>query len=100
MADGQKDGWRAGETFFEESGGRPADVAGAVESDAGTAGGDTHLPASEAGTGIIPEDGSGPSGEGHLPASEADTGLLQGEDKAPPQSWPGGGGPGTIPPPG
>jgi hypothetical protein len=100
MSDDRKPGWRAGETFFEESGGRPADPAGAGESGQGTGGGDPHLPASEAGAGIIPEDESGPSGDDHLPASEADTGMLAGEEKGTTQSWPGSGGPGTIPPPG
>lgn len=70
-------GWRAGETFFEESGGRPAVVEGADESDQGT----------------------GQSGTS-LPASEEDSGSLQDDGKAEPQSWPGGGGPGTFPPPG
>lgn len=58
------------------------------------------LPASEEGTGIIPEDDGGGGHDTHLPASEADTSLLEGEEQAPPQSWPGNGGPGTIPPPG
>lgn len=59
------------------------------------------LPASEEGTGIIPEDDGGGGGGTHLPASEADTGLADIEDGGPPpQSWPGDGSPGTIPPPG
>lgn len=60
------------------------------------------LPASEEGTGVIPEDdGGGDSGsDTHLPASEADTSLGEEADDRLPQSWPGSGGPGTIPPPG
>lgn len=59
------------------------------------------LPASEEGTGIIPEDEGAAGSDTHLPASEADTGLISGDEEgAPPQSWPGKGGPGTIPPPG
>ena len=61
---------------------------------------DPSIPASEEGTGIIPEDDADPAGGTHLPASEADTGLIEDEDQSPPQSWPGRGGPGTIPPPG
>lgn len=57
------------------------------------------IPASEEGTGIIPEDQGGAGADTHLPASEADTSLIEGEDGAPPQSWPGRG-PGSIPPPG
>lgn len=61
---------------------------------------DPHLPASESGTGIIPEEGGGPAGETRRPASEADTAPLQ-EDGAggEPQSWPGKSF-GTILPPG
>lgn len=69
-------GWRAGQTFFEESGGKPAKPAGASESDQGTGEEDVHLPASEADTGGLTDEG------------------------AEPQSWPGKGGPGTFPPPG
>ena len=58
------------------------------------------LPESEAGTGMIPEDQGGAGGDTHLPASEANSPLLEREDGAPAQSWPGKGGPGTIPPPG
>lgn len=58
------------------------------------------LPASEEGTGIIPEDDGSGAGDTHLPASEADTSLTGDGDDAPPQSWPGSGSPGTIPPPG
>lgn len=76
-------GWHGGATFFEESGG-----------------GDGHLPASESGTGLIPEDEGGDAADVHKPASESDTGALTEEDDHPPISWPGGGGPGTIPPPG
>lgn len=57
------------------------------------------IPASEEGTGIVPEDNGGGGADTHLPASEADTSLVEGEGKSPPQSWPGRG-PGTIPPPG
>ena len=35
-----------------------------------------------------------------VPASEEDSGLIDRKDDAPVQSWPGSGGPGTIPPPG
>jgi hypothetical protein len=61
-----------------------------------------HFPASEEGTGIIPEDDSDrdAGGDTHLPASEADTSLGEEADGRVPNSWPGGGGPGTIPPPG
>lgn len=62
---------------------------------AGGAGkGDVSIPASEEGTGIVPEDegsGEGPE-EGARPREE--------KDERPVQSWPGKGGPGTIPPPG
>ena len=61
---------------------------------------DPSLPASEEGTGIIPEDKGDAAGDTHLPASEADTTLLEGEEESLPQSWPGKGSPGTIPPPG
>lgn len=59
------------------------------------------IPASEEGTGIVPgdEDGGG-AGDTHLPASEADTGEIEDRGEAPAVSWPGRGGPGTIPPPG
>ncbi|MDB5667177.1 MAG: hypothetical protein JWL74_127 [Alphaproteobacteria bacterium] len=57
------------------------------------------IPASEEGTGIIPEDTGGAGADTHLPASEADTPLTEGEGGPPPQSWPGSG-PGSIPPPG
>ena len=60
---------------------------------------DPSIPASEEGTGIIPEDRGGASGGTHLPASEADTSLVEGEEESLPQSWPGSG-PGSIPPPG
>ena len=56
------------------------------------------LPASEAGTDMIPEDRSD-RGNVHLPESEADTPLLDGEEGAEPQSWPGKSF-GSIPPPG
>jgi len=61
---------------------------------------DPALPASEEGTGIIPEDKGGAAADTHLPASEADTSLIEGEEESMPSSWPGSGGPGTIPPPG
>lgn len=70
-------GWRAGETFLEKSGGRPADPAGATESDQGAGPGDTSLP-----------------------ASEQNSPLLEEETQGEPQSWPGSGSPGTLPPPG
>ena len=58
------------------------------------------MPASEEGTGIVPgDDGSAGGDETSRPASEADTGQIEG-DGAPAVSWPGRGGPGTIPPPG
>ena len=58
------------------------------------------VPASEEGTGIVPGDvGGGPS-DTHLPASEADTSFAEEAEDEMPQSWPGRGGPGTIPPPG
>ena len=64
------------------------------------------IPASEEGTGVIPgkdrdNGGEGDTGGGgtHLPASEADTGQIE-DEGAPAVSWPGRGGPGTIPPPG
>jgi hypothetical protein len=58
--------------------------------------GDNAVPGSEeggTGTGAGDEGGST-----HLPASEEDSGLIE-EDRAPRQSWPGGGGPRTLPPP-
>ena len=59
------------------------------------------LPASEEGTGMVPGDEGGAGSNTHLPASEADTSLISDDEKGPPpQSWPGRGGPGTIPPPG
>lgn len=58
------------------------------------------IPASEEGTGMVPEDEGESDRDTHLPASEEDSGLIEDEDEAPPQSWPGSGGPGTIPPPG
>ena len=58
------------------------------------------IPASEEGTGIVPEDEGGSDSDTHLPASEEDSGLIGDEGDAPAQSWPGGGGPGTFPPPG
>ncbi len=70
-------GWRAGETFFEESGGRPAQPEGADQSDQGVSQGGTRLP-----------------------ASEEDSRSLQEDTRSEPQSWPGAGGPGTFPPPG
>lgn len=93
--------WRAGETFFKEAGGEPAllpDEAG-QQAEQCAGGGDTGLPASEAGAGLIPEDHAAAS-DVHLPASEADTAPLQDEGRGETQSWPGGGGPGTFPPPG
>jgi hypothetical protein len=61
---------------------------------------DPSIPASEEGTGIIPDDEGGGTADTHLPASEADSSLLEGEEESMPSSWPGRGGPGTIPPPG
>jgi hypothetical protein len=62
------------------------------------------IPASEEGTGMVPGDGGSDEGEGdggtHLPASEADTSFAEEAQDELPQSWPGSGGPGTIPPPG
>ncbi len=60
---------------------------------------DPSIPASDEGTGIIPEDRGRTPGDTHLPASEADTALVEGEEESLPQSWPGRG-PGSIPPPG
>ena len=60
---------------------------------------DPSIPASEEGTGIIPEDEGRAQGDTHRPASEADTSLIEGEEESLPQSWPGRG-PGSIPPPG
>ena len=61
---------------------------------------DSHLPASESGTGMIPEEGEGPAADTHRPASEADTAPLQDEGGGgEPQSWPGKSF-GTILPPG
>jgi hypothetical protein len=60
---------------------------------------DGHLPASESGTGIIPEEGEGRGPDTHRPASEADTAPLQDEGGGEPQSWPGTSF-GSIPPPG
>ena len=60
---------------------------------------DPSIPASEEGTGIIPEDKGGAGADTHLPASEGDTSLIEGEEESLPQSWPGRG-PGSIPPPG
>ena len=72
-----------------------------IESADGVTERDPALPASEEGAGIIPEDDDRGSDDTHLPASEADTSLISGGDEGPPsQSWPGNGGPGTIPPPG
>lgn len=61
---------------------------------------DPAIPASEEGTGIVPEDQGGGDSDVHLPESERDSGLIEEDDKPPAQSWPGKGGPGTIPPPG
>ncbi|HEY0114437.1 MAG TPA: hypothetical protein VGB54_01835 [Allosphingosinicella sp.] len=63
------------------------------------AGSEGHLPASEAGTGMIPEDRSSGADDVHRPASEADTAPLQDQGQGEPQSWPGKSF-GTIPPPG
>jgi hypothetical protein len=59
--------------------------------------GDPHLPASEEGTGIIPEDKTG-AGDTSKPASEADM-ISDEETGGEPQSWPGKSF-GSIPPPG
>ncbi len=70
-------GWHAGATFFEESGGQPANS------------GDQR-----------PESGDGADGgDVHKPASEADTAPLKDEEQGEPQSWPGRSF-GSIPPPG
>lgn len=58
------------------------------------------IPASEEGTGIVPGDEGEGAGDTHLPASEADTGQIEDDGEGPAVSWPGRGGPGTIPPPG
>ena len=59
------------------------------------------IPASEEGTGIVPggDGGGGDDADTHLPASEADTSFAEEAEDELPQSWPGKGGPGTIPPP-
>lgn len=75
---------------------------GGVRRDGGArhGGGGSHLPASEAGTGMIEGDETGASADLHLPASEADSGALEGEKSGgEPQSWPGKSF-GSIPPPG
>ena len=74
----------------------------AVESADGITTRNPSIPASEEGTGIVPGDeGAGGGGKDtHLPASEADTGFAEEMDGDLAQSWPGRGGPGTIPPPG
>lgn len=56
-----------------------------------------HLPASEAGTGMMPEDDSA-GGDVHRPASE-DHEALEADKGGARQSWPGRGF-GSIPPPG
>lgn len=95
-----KEGWHGGATFFEESGGRPASPGGErAESGQSAGGGDTHLPASEAGAGVIPEDEDQGTTDVHSPASEADTAPLQDEHQGETQSWPGSSF-GSIPPPG
>ena len=63
------------------------------------------IPASEEGTGIVPGDDGDGSGDTRLPASEADGigadgGRIEDDGDGPAISWPGRGGPGTIPPPG
>ena len=63
------------------------------------------IPASEEGTGIVPGDEGEGGGDTRLPASEADGvgedgGQIEEGSEAPAVSWPGRGGPGTIPPPG
>jgi len=95
-----EEGWHAGATFFEESGGRPASSGGdRKDSSQGAGGGDPHLPASEAGAGIIPEDQDAGAADVHSPASEADSAPLQDEHHGETQSWPGRSF-GSIPPPG
>ncbi|HZG46360.1 MAG TPA: hypothetical protein VEZ41_08840 [Allosphingosinicella sp.] len=92
-------GWHAGATFFNESGGRPAQAEGR-EASRGAGGGDTHLPASESGTGAIPEDTDRRVEDVDRPASEADTAPLQEDDgHGETESWPGSSF-GSIPPPG
>jgi hypothetical protein len=61
---------------------------------------ETAIPASEEGTGIIPEDEGEGAGDTRVPASEDGTGMIPDADPSPPQSWPGAGDPGSIPPPG
>ena len=58
------------------------------------------IPASKEGAGILREDVDERDDDTHLPASEEDSDLIEDKDEAPVQSWPGSGGPGTIPPPG
>lgn len=65
----------------------------------GVAGRNAAVPASEEGTGIVPEDEGGPGRDTHLPASEADTDVVEDAEDSRDPSWPGGGRPGAIPPP-
>lgn len=95
-----KQGWHAGATFFAESGGEPAHVPEQGEQGGpGAGGGDEHLPASEAGAGIIPgEEGAG-AGDTHRTASEAHSAPAGDEEGGEAQSWLGTSF-GSIPPPG
>ena len=77
----------------EERDGRPDGAGGADEPN-------PSIPASEEGTGIVPEDEGDSESNTHLPASEEDSGLIEREDDLPVQSWPGSGQGGSIPPPG
>ncbi|WP_166041171.1 hypothetical protein [Sphingosinicella sp. YJ22] len=77
----------------------PKSIEGTPTSADGVTERDPSIPASEEGTGIIPEDEGRGQGDTHVPASEADTSPVEGEEESPLQSWPGRG-PGSIPPPG
>jgi hypothetical protein len=46
------------------------------------------------------ENAGGSESDVHRPASEEDSPALQDDRDGATQSWPGGGGPGTFPPPG
>jgi hypothetical protein len=63
------------------------------------------IPASEEGTGMVPGDEGEGGADTRLPASEAygigeNGARIEESGEAPAVSWPGRGGPGTIPPPG
>lgn len=78
----------------------PDEKNGGIGSGDGVPHRDPAVPASEEGTGIDREDDGAGGSDTHLPASEADTSLGEEADDRMPQSWPGSGSPGTIPPPG